>query len=79
MARLRLFGPAREAAGRGADAVPGDTVAEILAEARRRFGPTFAIVLAGSKVWVNGEESGPSASVGEDDEVAVIPPVSGGT
>lgn len=59
--------------------MPGDDVGEVLAEARRRFGPTFAVVLAQSKVWVNGEESGPSTSVGDDDEVAVVPPVSGGT
>jgi molybdopterin converting factor small subunit len=31
-----------------------------------------------SKVWVNGEPSEPEAPVGPSDEVAVLPPVSGG-
>jgi molybdopterin converting factor small subunit len=79
VARLRLFGPAREAAGRGTDQIAGRDVGEVLAEAERRFGSTFAAVLASSKVWVNGQESSPSTTVGEDDEVAVIPPVSGGS
>ena len=35
-------------------------------------------VLATSKVWVNGEEVPRGASVGDNDEVAVLPPVSGG-
>jgi molybdopterin converting factor small subunit len=35
-------------------------------------------VLNGSRVWVNGDEAEPDTPVGDDDEVAVIPPVSGG-
>jgi len=31
-----------------------------------------------SKVWVNGEEVPLSHPVGDNDEVAVLPPVSGG-
>ena len=78
MVRLRLFGPAREAAGRGSDDVQAASVREVLAEAERRFGPDFAAVLAHSKVWVNGREADASTGVGDGDEVAVIPPVSGG-
>ncbi|HEX8581067.1 MAG TPA: MoaD/ThiS family protein [Acidimicrobiales bacterium] len=78
MARLRLFASAREAAGTGTDDVPGATVGEVLDEARRRYGPTFTAVLAGSKVWRNGEPAGDADPVGEADEVAVLPPVSGG-
>lgn len=78
MATLRLFAAAREAAGTGSAEMPGDTVDAVLAGAVARFGQTFAAVLAASKVWVNGEEVPRSHAVGDKDEVAVLPPVSGG-
>lgn len=78
MAVLRLFAAAREAAGTGRDEVDGATVAEVLAAARARYGDTFAAVLSSSKVWVNGEPAGEDAAVQPGDEVAVLPPVSGG-
>jgi molybdopterin synthase sulfur carrier subunit len=49
-----------------------------LTAARHRFGPSFEDVLAGSRVWLNGEPTSDDAPVGGQDEVAVIPPVSGG-
>ena len=79
MPTLRLFAAAREAAGTGAAEIAGSTVDEVLAEATRRFGDTFAAVLATSKVWVNGEEVPRDHPVSDKDEVAVLPPVSGGT
>lgn len=78
MPTLRLFAAAREAAGTGAAEIAGSTVDDVLAEATRRFGDTFAAVLATSKVWVNGEEVSRTTAVGDNDEVAVLPPVSGG-
>jgi MoaD family protein len=78
MARLRLFAAAREAAGISEDIVEGSTVAEVLAEAQRRYGPAFTDILQTSKVWLNGEESEMSMPVNDSDEVAVLPPVSGG-
>lgn len=79
MARLRLFAGAREAAGTGDDVVSGSTVAEVLAEAERRYGQTFADIVRSSKVWLNGEECDMSSPVTDTDEVAVLPPVSGGS
>lgn len=76
---LRLFAAAREAAGTATDEVPGVTVEEVLAAARARYGPQFSAVLDASKVWRNGEPAGTSDPVGEGDEVAVLPPVSGGS
>lgn len=78
MATLRLFAAAREAAGTGRDEVSGATVGEVLDEAVRRYGAGFDAVLATCRVWRNGEEAGRDAPVGGDDEVAVLPPVSGG-
>ena len=78
MALLRLFASAREAAGRGRDEIAGATVAEVLAAASARYGGAFVAVLATSRVWVNGDPAEPDTVVGPADEVAVLPPVSGG-
>lgn len=75
---LRLFAAAREAAGRSSDTIEGATVGEVLAQATIRYGPGFEAVLAASRVWVNGEPAPNETAVGKADEVAVIPPVSGG-
>jgi len=75
---LRLFAAARVAAGTGRDEVDGATVADVLASARDRYGEPFAAVLRTAKVWVNGEPADGDVVVGEGDEVAVLPPVSGG-
>jgi molybdopterin synthase sulfur carrier subunit len=78
MARVRLFAAAREAAGTGRAEFDGATVADVLAAATAAFGPQFARVLEVCKVWVNGDEVDLSTTVGAGDEVAVLPPVSGG-
>ncbi len=78
MAVLRLFAAARDAAGTGRDDVPGTTVAEVLHAARTRYGPGFTAVLERCQVWLNGETAPPQTAVVDDDEVAVLPPVSGG-
>lgn len=75
---LRLFAAAREAAGTGRDTVGGRTVDEVLDAARGRYGERFAAVLATSRVWVNGAPAGGDDPVAPGDEVAVLPPVSGG-
>ena len=79
MPHLRLFAAAREAAGTGRDEVPGATVGAVLAEACARYGSAFTAVLETSRVWVNGDTADDTTPVGDDDEVAVLPPVSGGT
>jgi molybdopterin converting factor small subunit len=79
VARLLLFASAREAAGVSRDTVAGATVEEVLSTAKRQFGPSFEAVLASCTVWLNGEECSPDARVSDADEVAVLPPVSGGS
>ncbi|HYF46711.1 MAG TPA: MoaD/ThiS family protein [Acidimicrobiales bacterium] len=78
MAQVRLFASVREAAGRSRDEVPGSTVAEVLDAARARYGSEFAALLQQCRVWVNGEPVELGDPVGDDDELAVLPPVSGG-
>jgi molybdopterin converting factor small subunit len=78
MAVLLLFAAAREAAGTGREEVDGATVGEVLASARARHGELFGQVLDASRVWRNGEPTSDDESVGPSDEVAVLPPVSGG-
>ncbi len=78
MPTLRLFAGAREAAGTDRDQIDGATVGAVLDAAVERFGPGFADVLASCKVWVNGEPAERVDPVGAADEVAVLPPVSGG-
>lgn len=78
MAVLRLFAQAREAAGSTRDVVDGATVDEVLAAARARYGEGFASLLPSCRIWVNGEPAHGDDPVTADDEVAVLPPVSGG-
>jgi sulfur-carrier protein len=78
MARLRLFGPAREAAGVASDRVPGETAGEVLDAAAARYGSGFAALLPACQMWVNGEPSQRLRPVSDHDEVGVLPPFSGG-
>lgn len=78
MAVLRLFAGAREAAGTGRDVVPGATVGEVVDAARARYGPAFADLVGHCQIWRNGEPAASDDAVTDTDEVAVLPPVSGG-
>jgi molybdopterin synthase sulfur carrier subunit len=78
MVALRLFASAREAAGIAVDDLPGDTVGEVMDRAADRYGPAFAAQLEQCRVWLNGEPAARADSVLSDDEVAILPPVSGG-
>jgi sulfur-carrier protein len=79
MATLRMFASAREAAGTSHAEFSGATVGEVLTAAIASYGDGFARLLPTCKVWVNGEAADPSDPVGAGDEVAVLPPVSGGS
>lgn len=78
MAKLRLFASARDAAGTGRDVIEAATVGDVLKLAQDRYSDRFADVLTTCRIWVNGEDAGLDTAVGPDDEVAVLPPVSGG-
>jgi MoaD family protein len=76
-----MFARAREAAGKGSDGFDAPTVGDLMAQAVDRYGREFGEVLASSRVWINGDEpvAGEATQLRDGDEVAVLPPVSGGT
>jgi len=78
MATLRLFASAREAAGTSHAVIDAPDVGALLDDAVARYGAGFESVLATCRVWVNGEAADRSTAILESDEVAVLPPVSGG-
>ncbi len=78
MARILLLGPARDAAGRRHDELPGRTVGEVLDAAVARYGTDFGAIVRVSQIWLNAEVVGVDEALGPHDEVVVLPPVSGG-
>jgi molybdopterin converting factor small subunit len=78
MAVLRLFASVRVAAGTGRADVDGATVGEVVANACARYGDEFAALVQRCRVWRNGELAELDEPVGPTDEVAILPPVSGG-
>jgi molybdopterin converting factor small subunit len=78
MATLRLFASVRVAAGTSRATIDGDTVGDVVAAACARFGPDFSALVQTCRVWRNGEPALESDPVGPGDEVAILPPVSGG-
>ena len=78
MAKLRLFANLREIAGTARIDIAAETVAGVIDVANERFGPDFKRGVQTSRVWVNGEEAQPEDPVADNDEVVLLPPVSGG-
>ena len=78
MARVRLFAALRELAGTGEVEAAGRTVGELADAVAADQGERFAAIVAVSSFVVNGERAARSTVVAEDDEVAILPPVSGG-
>jgi len=52
----------------------------LLTWARREYGTEFSAVLETSRIWINGDSPADDGAtlLADDDEVAVLPPVSGG-
>jgi molybdopterin synthase sulfur carrier subunit len=75
---LRYFAAARDAAGTGREPGRGATVGAVLDDAVARHGERLAAVIGASKVWLNGDPAEQADPVTDGDEVAVLPPVSGG-
>lgn len=78
MATLRLFANLRESAGTDRVTIEAGTVGDLIDQAKDEFGEQFSAGAASAGVWVNGEPAQMTTVVNESDEVALIPPVSGG-
>jgi MoaD family protein len=76
--RVRLFAALREQAGASEVEASGDTVGEIVDELSGRYGERFARIAEVGSFVVNGERARRDMPVAEGDEVALLPPVSGG-
>jgi MoaD family protein len=79
MATLRLFANLRESAGTDSVEIDAATVADVIDDASKTFGDRFAAGVTAAAVWVNGEQADRDTPVSPGDEIALIPPVSGGT
>jgi MoaD family protein len=76
--KVRLFAALRELAGASEVEAEGRSAGEVVDALSERFGERFAQIAAVGSVVVNGERASRTTSVAAGDEVALLPPVSGG-
>jgi molybdopterin converting factor small subunit len=77
--RVRLFAALREEAGAGFVQAGGTTAGEVVDAVSGRFGGRFAKIVATSSIVVNGERATRDTPVADGDQLAILPPVSGGS
>ena len=75
---MRLFAGVGDIAGTRRLSVEASSVGEAVELAKKKFGEEFAEQVQTCRIWLNGEPADLDAPVGEADEVALLPPVSGG-
>lgn len=75
---VRLFAALRELAGDSRVQAEGRTVGEVVASLSERYGERFASVAQAGSVVVNGERASAGRPLAGGEEVALLPPVSGG-
>ena len=78
MARVRLFAMLRELAGAPEVDAQGATVGDLADALGEAHGERFASIVAVSSFVVNGERASRATPVADGDDVAILPPVSGG-
>lgn len=78
MPHVRLFAALRELAGAGEVEVRGRTPGELLAELAARYGERFEAIARAGSVVVDGERASLDTPLSGGEEVAFLPPVSGG-
>ena len=79
MPHVRVFASLRDLAGERVLDVPGGSVEELLHAAGERYGSEFESIARAGSVVVNGERAELRRTVNETDEVAFLPPFSGGS
>ncbi len=75
---VRLFAALRELAGSSRVEADGASVGEVIEALSARYGQRFAAVAAVGSVVVDGERADPTTPLSAGQEVALLPPVSGG-
>src|SRR5437899_2935189 len=75
---VRLFAALRELAGASRVESSGRTAGEVADALSSAHGERFAAIAAVSTFVVNGERADRTTPVADGDEVAILPPVSGG-
>lgn len=78
LVRVRLFAALRELAGAQEVQAHGESVGAVVEALSDRFGDRFAAVAKVGSVVVDGERAGPETPLTGVEEVALLPPVSGG-
>lgn len=79
MIRVRLFAALRDLAGASVVEVdPVPTVEALLAELGARYGERFSAIASAGSVVIDGDRVDPGTELTGAEEVAVLPPVSGG-
>ena len=76
--QVRLFAVLREIAGDSHVEASGKTVEEVVQQLCDRYGERFTQIVARSSVVVDGETASLELALSGDEEVALLPPVSGG-
>jgi sulfur-carrier protein len=79
VARVRLFAALREIAGTSSVEVEGATVGEVVSALGERFGPRFLEIVGAGSVVVDGERATLDRPLDGEKEVALLPPVAGGS
>jgi len=78
LVRVRLFAALRDLAGSSHVEAEGGTVAEVVDALSARYGERFERVARVGTVVVDGERAKLTTPLSEGQEVALLPPVSGG-
>ena len=77
--RVRVFASLRELAGSTDLEVDAADVGDLLDQLSARLGEEFDRIMRAGTVLVDGERSGRDRVLGGGEEVALLPPVSGGS
>jgi MoaD family protein len=77
--RVRLFASLRELAGSSQMELDAPDVGDLLDQLSRKFGPEFDRIMAAGSVVVDGERAGRDHRLEPQADVALLPPVSGGS
>lgn len=76
--KVRLFAALRELAGASHVDAQGRTAGQVVDALTARYGERFGQIAAVGSLVVNGDRASRATILADDDELAILPPVSGG-